>query len=492
MSVTIPRTYGNWRKARGFGIGSLGPVETAVLFIAVGVPVFAASFSGTVALALGAIAALVGAAVLIRINGQSASDVVMRRVRFSRGKSAGWTELSGGMLTDHPRREDLPGPMAPVVPLSTDDGRGGKQGLLWDRRTGWLTAVLRVSPVGLELADQSQADSWVANWGAFLADLGYQPLIRHITVSVDTAPSGGATLRDYVAERIDPRAPASARAVMDELAAAAPESSAEVDTRVAITFDPMRANPRPTDLLAAVAEVTRWLPGLESHLGMAGVAVLGRATAEWITGRLRVAYDPASRADVARLRDETANPELLLWAEAGPIRARESWDHWRHDSGISVAWAMSEAPRQAVVDRVLVPLLAPGPFARRVSLLYEPFSAGAAADEVEREITNTQVRRAWAAKTKRDETQRDRDDMSRAVQSAREEAEGAGVGRFTLYTSTTVVDEAQLPAATADMEQRAGQCKLRLRQLRGAQSCGFAASLGFGLNPAELSRRPRR
>ena len=78
------------------------------------------------------------------------------------------------------------------------------------------------------------------------------------------------------------------------------------------------------------------------------------------------------------------------------------------------------------------------------------------------------------------------------MQSAREEAEGAGVGRFTLYVTTTVTDESLLPAATADVEQRAGQAKLRLRRLRGSQVTAFAASLGMGINPAELDRRPRR
>jgi hypothetical protein len=145
-----------------------------------------------------------------------------------------------------------------------------------------------------------------------------------------------------------------------------------------------------------------------------------------------------------------------------------------------------------VVDRVLTPLLAPGPFPRRVTLLYEPYSAGTAATEVEREITNTQVRRAFAQRTRRDETQRERDDFARALQSAREEAEGAGVGKFCLYVSTTVGAEELLPAATADVEQRAGQSKLRLRRLRGAQAAGFAAALGVGLNPAELARRAFR
>ena len=69
------------------------------------------------------------------------------------------------------------------------------------------------------------------------------------------------------------------------------------------------------------------------------------------------------------------------------------------------------------------------------------------------------------------------------------EAQGAGVGRFSLYVSTTVLSEEALPAATADVEQRAGQSKLRLRRLRGAQHAGFVAALGLGVDPLELARR---
>ena len=519
-----PRTYGNWRRARGFGIGSLSSTQTYILFGAIVMPLAASYSSLRAGLLVAPGSVLVLGAMLVRIGGSSLTDVVGRRVRFSRARSAGWTELSGGLLTDHPRGEDLPGPMAPMVPLSTEDGRGGRQGLLWDRRTGRLTVVIRVSPVGLDLADRAQADAWVAAFGGFLADLGYQPMVRHVAITVDTAPSGGTTLRDYVAGRLDPAAPAAARAVMGELVDATPATSADVDTRVSVTFDPARANPRPTDLVSAVAEVTRWLPGLEASLAATGVAVLGRASVEWLIGRLRVAYDPASRGDVARVLDQyPANPprhavqhaapgyagpgyaspggaqgadELLLWRDAGPLRASETWDRWWHDSGVSVSWALSEAPRQAVLSRVLIPLLAPGAFPRRVTLFYQPYPAEAAAAEVEREISNNAVRSAFARRTRRDETQRDRDDQARALQAAREEAEGAGVGTFTFYLTTTIAadtaDDALLGAAAADVEQRAGQSKLRLRRLRGAQAAGFAAALGFGINPVELARRCRR
>ncbi|MBA8827790.1 hypothetical protein FHX42_005197 [Saccharopolyspora lacisalsi] len=481
-----PRLYGNWRRARGFGIANWSPGQTLTLFVTIVTAIAAFYIGVVVGLVVVGIGVLVAASVLIPVGGSSLWQALARTLRFSTARRRGWTAYSGGVLTDHPRQHDLPGPMAPLVPLNTDDGRGGKQGLLWDRRSGLITVVLRCSPVGLDLADQDQADQWVASWGAWLADLGYQPMVRWISVTVETAPTGGTTIRDYTHQRRSPHSPQVASQVMDELLAETPAVTADVDTRVSITFDPSRANPQPPDLLAAVAEVSRWIPGLEQGLASCGVSVLGRATVPQLITRLRTAYDPASRGEVAVL---DAQQQVLAWRDAAPVSAREDWDAWHHDSGISVSWAMREAPRQAVTERVLVPLLAPGPHPRRVTLLYEPLGADAAAAAVESEISNLAVRQEWAKRTKRDTTQRDRDDAAHAQQAAREESQGAGVGTFSLYVTTTVAAAEQIPAAVADVELRAGQAKTRLRRLRGAQASGFAASLGMGINPRELETR---
>jgi len=67
---------------------------------------------------------------------------------------------------------------------------------------------------------------------------------------------------------------------------------------------------------------------------------------------------------------------------------------------------------------------------------------------------------------------------------------GAGVGRFTMYLTTTVRNESTLDAAVADAEERAAQTKIRFRRARGAQPAAFAASLGLGIDPTSaLSRR---
>ncbi|RZT85577.1 hypothetical protein EV383_2450 [Pseudonocardia sediminis] len=478
-----PRLYGNWRSERGWGIGSLSTTSTIILFLAVLVPLLAVSALPSAALPLLGVCAITVAAVFVRVGGTSGLDIVLRRVRFHRARAAGWTELSAGVLTEHPRAADLPGVLAPLRPLDIDDGRGGRHALLWHRRNGTLTAVLRCSPIGLDLADPEHADRWVASWGVLLADLGYVPLTRHLAVTVDTAPAGGTTVRDHIAGALDPSAPELSRRILTELAELTPATTAETDTRVSICLDPARATPRPADLLAAAVEVGRRLPAIENQLAACGVAVLGRATTGWLTGRIRAAFEPHLRPELARLSESNA---VMAWSEAGPVAASERWDVYRHEGGLSVSWALREAPRQAVGSGVLGPLLSPGPFPRRTTWLYQPYPADQAAAKVEAELTSGQVRRAWAERTRRDETQRERDDRARALQSAREEARGAGVGRFTVYVTTTVLHDDDLPAAIADVEQRAGQSKLRLRRLRGAQAAGFAASLGIGIDPADL------
>ena len=219
--------------------------------------------------------------------------------------------------------------MAPIVPLDVDDGRGGRHALLWDRRTGTLSAVLRCSPIGVDLADPGQVDAWIAGWAALLADLGYQPLVTHIAVTVDTSPTGGATVRDHVAAALDPHAPALARRVLEELVAVTPAAAAEVDARLTVTLDPRRAQPKPPDLLAAVVDVGRWLPGIETALAGCGVAVLGRASTGWLTGRIRAAFDPAARPDLTHL--DLAQPRrrheqnlLRCWSGRRPGRSPRS------------------------------------------------------------------------------------------------------------------------------------------------------------------------
>jgi hypothetical protein len=491
---TPVRTYGGWRRSRSIGLLGLGPAATFVLLGCFAALVLVAAFSIQLLLYVGPPAQLAGATGVIRVGGVPLAQLAVQRLRWWRGTRAGHTTYRAEVVLAHTGMLQLPGTLAATELLSAEDGSGGRYGLVRDRHTGYLTATIRVAPVSTWLADPADADQWVANWGAWLASLGYLPSLRWVTVTVDTAPDPGSTLTGQVAAAIDTAAPRPALEIMDQIVATAPSAAADVDTRVSITFDPAASPAQPRTLAEAVTETGQALLGLESALGSCGLSVLGRARAADIAGIVRTAFDPAVRGEINRLLATPLSPALenqLNWSSAGPAGAEERWDCYQHDSGTSVSYAWREPPRQTVTSDVLARLLAPGGYPKRVSLQYRPLPASAAARALDSEVRAAEFRSEYARRTRRDVTARDAHDHARARQAADEEARGAGVTLLGLYVTVTVTDPAQLPRATAGTEAAAEASKIRLQRLYRSQAAGFTATLPCGICLPDLARRLR-
>jgi len=226
-------------------------------------------------------------------------------------------------------------------------------------------------------------------------------------------------------------------------------------------------------------------------LATCGVTVLGRARPAQLAGYVRAAFDPASRGEVQRIlaADDPILDTALTWDTAGPAGTEERWDTYRHDTGLSVTWGWQDAPRQQVTSAVLVRLLAPGRFPRRVTLVYRPLPAGTAARMLESQVNAAAFRDAYRRVQHRDESARDLADRLRAQRAAAEEAQGAGVVLLSLYVTTTAPGRELLTEAVADVEARADQSKIRLRRLYGSQAAGFAATLPAGVLPGIGGRR---
>lgn len=483
------RTYGGWRLARGMGLLGLGMTGTLALMATMVGLMLAMSWSWQVALVAAVPVVLVVGLAVGRHDGVPLSNLLLRRVRWWRARRAGWHVYRAGVLIDHPRALDLPGPLAARELLEVEDGRGGTFGLVRDRRTGRMTAILRVAAATPMLVERDVADEWVAGWHQWLASLGYTDAIDWVTVTVTTRPSAGTRVADRVLARIAPSAPGSARSWLEELVAASPHASAEVTTTVALTIDPARLDAHAADRLTQATEVSRLLFGLETSLAGCGVDVLGRATAEWIAGHVRVAYDPPAAGEVDRAVAAGDPRRLLTWADAGPVAAEESWASYRHDGAVSATYGWREAPRQRITSDVLSHVLAPGRWPRRVTLLLRPLPAGHAARVLEGQVQASSFRTRLRQQTGRELTARDEQDADQASQAAQEEAAGAGVVLASMYATVTVVDERDLSAATSDLEARADHSRLRLRRLYGGQAAGFCTTLGLGLHPADLAAR---
>jgi hypothetical protein len=487
-----PRDYGGWRLRRGIGLLGLGAGGTVAVLAALLVLVIVAAASPAALAYVAPPLLACGGTGLARAGGEPLALAVLRRARWRYASSRQYTRYRVAVVAERSPAWRLPGVLAPLALLDAEDGYGGRYGLVLDRRTGTMTATLRVIPASTWLASLADADGWVANWGGWLASLGYLPGLRHVTVTIDTAPEPGTALADSVAAALDPAAPLAAWQIMGQLVNAAPAAAADVDTRVSITFDPKASPAAPDGITAAAAEVGRALHGLESALATCGVTVLGRATSCEIAGVVRTAFDPASRGEVSRLlaHSRAGVPGRgLSWAEAGPVGAEEEPGCYRHDSGISISWAWSEAPRQNVTADVLARLVAPGRHPKRVSLQYRPFPAAEATRVLEAEVNAAQFRALYKHRTGRDETARDSYDQARARRAAAEEAAGAGVCLVSLYVTVTVGSDAELARAAAETEAAAESSRIRLRRMTYAQAAGFAATLPCGICPAELARR---
>ena len=484
-----PRTYGGWRRSRGMGLLGLSSGQTLVVVVALTALIVAASLSSTALAVVILPAAVTVGGTVLRWDGVPLLHAVTRRIRWRWGSARGYTTYRSGVTAAHAHAWQLPGVLAPTQLLSVAAPEGD-YGLVWNKRIGTMTTTLRAAATSTWLVDRDQAAAWVANWGGWLAGLGYTPIVRWVNVTVDTAPACGSALSEHVRSRIAPHAPESARRVLAELVAASPAAAADVETTVSITFDPSASPARPSDLAESVAEVSQALPGLQDSLGCCGLTVLGRLSSADLIAAVRGAFDPRADADIARLLASGAAADrdrLLDWETAGPVAATEHYDRYHHDGGWSVSWAWHEAPRQHVHANVLARLLAPGPYRKRVSLIYRPFSAGEAAKIVEREVNAAAFRDTLRAAQKRDENARDRADRERALTAAREEAAGAGVGLMSLFVTATVTDDAAIGRAVADVESRAEVAKIRLRRLWAGQAAGFATTLPCGVCPPQLA-----
>ncbi|WP_093804083.1 SCO6880 family protein [Streptomyces sp. Wb2n-11] len=475
-----PRTYGNWRKPQTAGIGQLGLAPTLLMLGGLVVVVLSMLISIMLALVLAVVLALVLAPLTIKDRyGRSLLTRMSTHLAWRRAVKKGSTLYRSGPLgrTGHGTCT-LPGLAASSVLTEAQDSYGRPFAMLTYPRSNFHVVVLRCDADGAALVDQDQVDVWVAYWGQWLSALSTEPGLVGASVTVETAPDSGLRLQHEVNSQLAPDAPELARTMLQEVLAEYPASSAQISTRIALTYSGAARPGHPRRSVDDMAVLLgNRLPGLTSGLGMTGAGAARPLAAEELAEAVRTAYDPA----VAPLIEEAraSGGSGLTWSDAGPQGAQEEWDCYRHDSAWSSTWSMSEAPRGEVLSSVLTGLLVPHPdiARKRVTILYRPHDPAAAARIVERDRKDASFR------AKQTPGGRARDDVAlrAAEQSAQEEASGAGLVRFGLLVTATVNAREDLPRARAAVDTLAPPARINLRPVWGSQAAAFAAGLPIGL-----------
>jgi hypothetical protein len=381
------------------------------------------------------------------------------------------------LLLPHPYALDLPGVGASSTLIKAHDPTSGRPvGVVHDRATGHMTITTLLAPGGSLMAPTAAVHSSLRTWSAVLDAMSTDEQVKGASVTIQITPGAGAALGDDVKARKDPNAPKLATQIIDELVRTTPHATASVAPWMSVTVDPNATATPPADLAEQVAEALRVVDSLD--LSGTGTDIERRATDVDLRRIVRSAYDP----EVFNARD--ADFEELSWSECGPQAADDDWETYAHDGGVSVSWVLREMPRRPVPYSVLLPLLAPGRYQRRITLSYRVLDPLEGEAVLEREISHAHQRAQATAEVKGRAKWSQRADAQRAEKAAAQVAGGAQVVDWTLMVTATARSTADLPAARQELARAVKATRgIRMRSAYGAQAAIFAAGLPIGYSP---------
>lgn len=481
--TTTRRQYGNTFKPRTFGLGKFDRKGTMVL----GGAVFAGFIGINIFQSLGVKIIVIFTLLLIGI---------LTYARDKHGMTAmdRLTERSQHMLNRFKRRNiykapltgstPLPPPLASTYLSEHVDGYGRAFALVHYPEVSQVAVVLHCQPTGGELYDEEVINQMVAAWGGFGAAFTDQPGVAQYTATVETGPSYGYSDARAVEGFIDPTAPELAQQITRETAAQGTAATNATTVNVTVTFNistkALRATKNPESADAMIAgDVKLRLPFLIEQLKSAGGGLVRPATKEDLPESVRLAYDPkmAETLESARASGTVAN---IDWVESGPASAIAAWDHYVHDSGVSVTFRMTAAPQGTITHDSFSALFGPHPsiHRKRVVLIRHVIDSADGIDIAESAFNNARTRAEGTRATATDLTAKN---IAERVRN--EVTDGSPLEKFTVLITITVLDPEDLPDAVAAVEHSlARMARIRTRIMYGSQELGFAAGLGIGFD----------
>jgi hypothetical protein len=478
VSHEVPKTLmvDGFRARQSFGFGGLSKTATIVAAAVLAADGIIATQAPATLLVTLPLTFLVLGLAAARRHGMPALAYYWAKVSWQRAAKFEATSYRR-VLLPHPYALDLPGVGASSTLIKAHDPATGKSlGVVHDRASGYMTITTLLAPGGSLMAPTATVQSGLRTWSSVLDAMSTDEQVKGASVTIQITPGAGEALGDDVKVRTDPRAPQLAKQIVDELVRTTPHATASVAPWMSVTVDPAASATPPADLAEQVAETLRVVDSLD--LSGTGTDIERRATDIDLRRLVRSAYDP----DVFHARDREF--EDLQWGECGPQAADDGWTEYAHDGGVSISYVLREMPRRPIAYSVLLPMLAPGRFQRRITLAYRVLDPHEGEAVLEREISNAYQRAQATAEVKGRARWSQRADTQRAEQAAAQVAGGSQVVDWTLMVTVTARRTADLPAARQELERAVKATRgIRMRPAYGAQAAVFAAGLPLGYNP---------
>lgn len=382
----------------------------------------------------------------------------------------------------HPQ-PSLPEPLSRTTILShVVPGSSGTMGVLKDDREGTYTAVLRIRGQSFSLLDPEEKARRLAAWGATLAGLARERGLVHRAqwierTSPDPSDEVARHLRDHAVLALDSPIVRSYLEVLDD----ATPVSHQHEVLVAVQISASRAGRAVKTAgggdAGACEVLRREITSLSSSLMSADVNVEGVLTPRLLAGVIRTAFDPSSRAHLARISARDSQREGSAPSGAGPMTTEASWTALRADRAFHATYWIAEWPRVDVDPDFLAALLLRTECTRAVSLVMEPIPPLRAIRSVESARTSIAADDELRERAGFLTTARRRREDDALAQHERELGNGHAFFRFAGFITVTAHSAEELEAACGEIEEAAGRALLDVRRLDGQHDVAFAYTL---------------
>lgn len=411
---------------------------------------------------------------LIEIAGPLARLVLGRR-----GGRHRWVRTS--LLAAGPGHDpaDLPPALAGLELITATDRSG--MGVIHDRRTGTVTAALRVAGDGFTLSSPREQDGLLAAWAGVLTPFARERCpVSRITWHEWAHPVGSDDHRQFLTDH--GIASGAGRLSDDYLALieGAGDRTLTHEVIVTLTVDQRRNRGRTGGGLdAAIAVLSEEVDLFARRLDTAGLGAHGPLSADELTTAIRLRSDPSRARAVTSLQRSLAAAVGRASPEWGPMAVEPAWDHVRVDGSVHRSWRIASWPALPVPADWLAPLLVGTQTTRTVTVVMEPIPIGRATRSADREVMSREAdhdakeRRGFRVGA-RDRKRLD-DVKARETELSHGHTEVRFVGLIDIAASPEHIHD-----AANSIEQAAGQALLELRPLEARHDLGWVASLPVG------------
>lgn len=467
----------------GFGLVQLGALGVGALASTLAV-------TGGLALPLAVIPALACFGVAVgRVDGERLVDRLPVVARWLLRRRRRW--LAPLHLLDPSHADDqpsLPPFLADVRLLEapTDWGRLAGAGVVHDRSTGAMAALMRVRGQEFALASRDEQVRLLAGWGDVLAGFATERgAVARLSWTDFSTPTG---LRDHLAwlgtqPSVDSDAARSYRELLDGTGALT--SGHDVLVTVTVCRDRLTGSRGRVDADERLMSVLgKAVETLSRGLRNANLFADGPLTPAEIAVVLRSRLDPTRMRTVSNgsLAERLG---LVQPANAGPLAVETEWSRLHTDGAWHRTYWIAEWPRLSQHPDWMEPILAfVGVGSRALTVIFEPVPPSASRRRVDRDSIKLDTDASSRAERGRRVDAGHRRLQSAVIEREAELVAGYAEVTFAGLVTVTTDDEHTLLVACEECEQVAREHGLELRPLDGRQDVAFAAALPLGLGLA--------